>query len=111
MVKLSDYNHLKNWNSADSALGDKNKKTIGNNTKLRRLGNGDIVVELHGNRVVRYNRDGSTQISSAGYHTSTTKDRINRYTPSNVRVVQRDYDWYVTGVSSEKVPFDDGMTI
>jgi len=106
---LSDYNHVTNYSKADEALGDRRTKTIGNNTKLVRK-NRDIGVELHGNEVVRFYGGGEVGLSSAGYRTSTTKDRLNRYTPRGVNVVQRDGVWYVKRNGS-KTEFRDGMTI
>lgn len=110
MPALSKYDHLKDWKSARKALGEKDEKNIGNNTKLVRMPNNDIAVTLHGHRVVRYRKGGVTQVSSAGYRTTTTKDRINRYTPASVSVVQRDYEWYLKK-NGKKRDFHDGMEI
>lgn len=110
MVKLSDYDHLKNFNSADRALGDKDSRVIGNNTKLVRRNPSTIVVKLHGHPVVKYKSSGRTFVSSAGYKTDTTKDRINRYTPRGVSVVQRDFEWYLKH-NGDKTPFRDGMEV
>lgn len=107
---LDEYSHVTSWSKADKALGQKDEKIIGNNTKLSRHGDGSIGVYLHGHNVVKFHRNGDIQISSKGYHTSTTKDRLNRYTPSNVRVVQRDYEWYLKKGSQRK-PFQDGMYV
>lgn len=110
MVKLSDYNHLKNFRSADSALGGSNSKTIGNNTKLVRRNPSTIVVKLHGHVVVKYKSTGDTFVSSAGYESKTTKDRINRYTPSAFNVRQRDGVWYANTPDGE-VRFQDEMRV
>lgn len=107
---LREYNHLKDYRSADKALGQKDSKVIGNNTKLVRNVNGSISVTLHGHEIIRYNRGGTISLSSAGYTTDTTKDRLNRYTPSNVSVVQRDFEWYLKRNGSE-TRFRDGTTI
>jgi len=107
---LSKYDHLKDWKIADKALGDRDSKVIGNNTELVRLGNGDIAVTLHGNRIVRYNKDGGVQVSSAGWKTVTTKDRLNRYTDSKTRIFQEDYTWYVKR-GGKRVRFEDGMRL
>lgn len=107
---LRKYSHLKDWKSADKALGDNDSKVIGNNTKLVRLSGGDIAVLLHGNRVVRYNTNGDVQISSAEWKTTTTKDRLNRYTDSKTTVRQSDFDWYVMR-GGNRVEFRDGMTV
>jgi len=110
MVKLSDYNHLKNFRTADQALGNKDSKTIGNNTKLVRRNPSTIVVKLHGHVVVKYNSSGETLVSSAGYKTKTTKDRINRYTPSGFNVRQRDGVWYASTPDGQ-VRFRDQMRV
>lgn len=108
---LSDYNHVKSYSKADKALGDRRTKTIGNNTELVRKRSGDIAVELHGNEVVRFYSDGrEVGLSSAGYRTSTTKDRLNRYSPRGVSVVQRQGTWYLKR-NGQKIPFEDGMAI
>lgn len=110
--KLSKYNHLSGWKSAYNALDGKKEKTIGNNTKLRKTRNGDVRVLLHGNGIIRYMRSpADIIIGDGGYQSSTTKDRLNRYTPSNYRVVQRDYEWYLEKPDGERVPFRSGMSI
>lgn len=110
MVALSDYDHLKDWHSADKALGDKESLKIGNNTELARLPNGDIVVTLHDNRIIRYKPSGVTRISDGGHQSNTTKDRLNRYTSSNVRIFQKDFVWYVKK-NGKKQKFRDGMRV
>lgn len=108
---LSDYSHVTSWSKADKALGGDSSKFIGNNTKLVKASSGDIYVLLHGNKVVKFEKStGLIQLSSAGHRTSTTKDRLNRYTPSNVHVTQEDFTWYLEkGGSREK--FSDGMKV
>lgn len=107
---LDKYSHVTSYSKADKVLGDSNSKVIGNNTELVRRNGSTIVVKLHGHPVVKYNRGGSTQVSSAGYKTSTTKDRINRYTPAGVSVVQRDFQWFLKK-NGEKREFRDGMKV
>jgi len=108
--RLSKYNKLKDWKSADKALGGKDSLVIGNNTKLVRRAGGSISVLLHGNRIVTYRQNGDVQVSSAGWKTSTTKDRLNRYTDSSTDVKQDDFEWYVMRGDS-RVDFSDGMTV
>lgn len=110
MPALSDFDHVNNYKSADKALGKSNSRVIGNNTKLVRK-RGGIAVTLHGHEIVFFDRDNRTvKLSSAGYQTTTTKDRLNRYTPNSYQIVQRDFEWYLKH-GSEKRPFQDGITI
>lgn len=76
-----------------------------------------------GMRYIRYHRtdvvemfpDGSVSLNSGGYHTSTTKNRMNEYLPHGYYVRQENYEWYFgrrgkDGIRVE-VPFYDGISI
>jgi hypothetical protein len=64
----------------------KNSRKIANNTYLQRRGNDDIAVRLHSTDVVTFHKNGDITVSTGGWNTVTTKDRIQRYTPSSWRV-------------------------
>lgn len=66
-----------------------------NNTRLVKRGDDRYAVKLHGTDVVTYHADGRVTLATGGWKTRTTKNRINKYAP--VRIVQRDYEWYVDG--------------
>lgn len=69
-----------------------------------------LTVHFYHQSPVVTERDGTYRLSSCGYQTSTTKERINRYLPRGYRVVQRDFVWYLeTPEGTEE--FEDGMTI
>lgn len=110
MPALSKYSHVTSYSKADKALGDKNSLVIGNNTELVRDRSGSISVELHGHRVITFQQNSTIVLDSAGYQTTTTKDRLNRYTPNSVRVFQDDFEWYVR-VDGEEYRFNDGMRV
>lgn len=67
-------------------------KPVENNTRLRmsepRYGC-NIYLVLHRTSVVIFHDDGSYSLSSGGWRTRTTKERINAYLPLGMRVVQR----------------------
>lgn len=69
-----------------------------------------VVHFYHQSPVVVYHR-GRYRLSSCGWQTRTTKERINRYNPSGYRVVQRDFDWYLETPDGERVEFADGMVL
>lgn len=50
------------------------------------------------------------RLSSCGWQTSTTKERINRYLPTGYRVYQDDFTWYLD-TPEETLEFRDGMEI
>lgn len=77
----------------------------------------DVTVEYEGLTVHYYHqspvvvRDGSRyRISSCGYRTRTTKERINRYLPRGYYVRQRDFEWVLETPDGER-QFADGMVI
>ena len=75
-----------------------------------------VAVRLHDTDVITYRGDGTVQFDTGGRKTSTTKDRINSYAPSTLRVWSDKGDWrvsygqYGSVVSRPSVPFADGIT-
>lgn len=49
---------------------------------------------LHGNAIAQW-RDGELWVTSAGWETVTTKERLNGI--DGVHVTQKDYQWYLNG--------------
>ena len=52
---------------------------------------------LFGNIIARKNDDGTISITSAGWPTNTTKDRLNGL--PGVSIVQKNYEWFLNGES------------
>jgi len=88
-------------------LGKRNRgqRKIGNNTYAYIQADGSVAIELHGTNVVVIYPDDSVMLNSGGWHTSTTKDRINKYSP--VRVYQKNYEWFL----GDGTPFEDKMIV
>lgn len=86
----------------------KTKRTtrkVGNNTYAEIMPWGDVDIMLHGTTVVSIHPDNSVTLNTGGWHTVTTKDRINQYSP--VRVYQRKGQWYL----DDGTVFEDGMVV
>ena len=73
-------------------------------------------VRLHGNLIAWL--DHTTQalaLSSAGWHTNTTKSRLNALLyefNTGVRVFQKDFSWYIQDFTGKKtVDFYDGILV
>lgn len=107
---LKEYSHVTSFNKADKALGDSNSKVIGNNTELKRINPNTIAVYLHGHKIVQFESNGAVFVDSKDYRTTTTKDRLNRYTPADVNIIQDDFEWYVV-VNGNRRKFKDGMRV
>lgn len=84
---------------------NRKERKIGNNTYAYIEYDGSVSIALHGTVVVRLFENGLVQLNSGGWRTSTTKDRINKYSP--VGVYQKNYEWFL----SDGRPFEDKMVL
>ena len=96
--------HRKNW--------------AGSNTTVRCFKENGVTTEmqvlLHGNLIAWLDTaTNDLNISSAGWETNTTKSRLNAILDefaSGARVIQRDFEWFLSDFGTLK-PFVDGMKI
>lgn len=84
---------------------NKNSRKIGNNTYAEIEYDKSVSIRLHGTSVVRFYPNGLVKLNSGGYHTHTTKKRINQYSP--VRVYQKNFEWFL----SDGTPFEDNILV
>lgn len=75
------------------------------NTRLVRIDDDTIGVLYHHTVIVYYHRSGLMMLNTNGWHTISTKQRLNHFAP--VYVYQRDYDWYF-GNNND---YEDGLII
>lgn len=78
-----------NFAEAMKALGGKDSKVIGHNTRLE-YSNGDVYATYHGNAIVRYDNDGTVWASWAGWATTTTATRLNKLAPARFNIKNRE---------------------
>lgn len=82
---------IKSYEDANAACVNRgvmvNRRKIDNNTYLERRSDGSIAVRLHDTDVVTYYPDGLIELRTDGWDTSTTQDRIDRYSP--IRMYKR----------------------
>ena len=80
-----------------------NSLKIMHNTKATRYGN-TVEIRIHSTDIYRIEKRHDVgnefahsviTLDSGGYRTVTTKDRINRFLPSEYRLIQRDWHWYL----------------
>jgi hypothetical protein len=97
-----------NYAEAVSMVHGKTKqkaRKIGNNTYAEIESDNSVSVRLHGTAVVRFYPNGLVKLNSGGWRTSTTKNRINKYSP--VKVYQKKYEWYL----QDGVEFEDNILV
>ena len=66
-------------------------------------------VKYHGTNVVTFNHDGSVTLRTGGWHTATTKQRMNQYA-GGVYVFQKKFGWFVN-FEGNNYPFVEGITL
>jgi hypothetical protein len=84
---------------------NRKERKIGNNTYAEIEYDDSVSVRLHGTAVVRFYPNGTVKLNSGGWRTSTTKDRINKYSP--VKVYQKKYEWYL----QDGTEFEDNILV
>ncbi|HKQ58293.1 MAG TPA: hypothetical protein VJY35_10545 [Candidatus Eisenbacteria bacterium] len=95
------------------ALNGRDSRIIANNTTLADLGV-CIGLRLHSTIVVRFYPDGRISLHTGGWHTVTTKDRLNRVALAHgwrVYAVKREWKVARFGRWHEAVDFVDGFAL
>jgi hypothetical protein len=97
---------------ARKMLNGRTSRTIANNTTLVDLGADGIGLRLHATYVVTFRPDGSIVLNSGGWHTVTTKDRLNRIARAHGwSIYAKRFDWFVSAPDGAEFEFEDGFTI
>lgn len=94
-MSLRSYKPCRTYAQAETLLGGRDSVTVANNTLLTRESATEIALRYHGSAIIRYYEDGSYRLSTCGYATVTTKERLNIFTPFSVS--QKDWQWYLNG--------------
>ena len=101
-----------NYQRADEKLQGRcvNSRKLGNNTYLERH-EGHLSIKFHETEIIKFSPDDSVELSSGGWKTKTTKERLNDYGPLNIW--QDKGKWFVGGSWKEPYQslFYDGMKI
>ena len=88
--------------------GKSKAKKIDNNT-LEIKDENKRIIRLHSTNILEFD-DNQVKLDSGGWETVTTKDRMNKYLPNDIKVFQKDYKWYVS-YHGTGLDFKDGMVL
>jgi len=97
-------NKAQDWKDYISKGKNKTSRPIANNTTVR-LVEGGVAIKLHNTDIVTMLDNGKTILSSGGWRTHTTKERLNEYTRSGIS--QKLGVWYMR----DKSLFYDGIEL
>jgi hypothetical protein len=59
------------------------------------VNDGEVIMSLHGHPIAKRTEDGALYVRSAGWETTTTKERLNGV--CGVSVNQKNWQWYLNG--------------
>lgn len=98
---------------AEQMIGNRQRRTLINNTVIEAGGGGRINVLYHGNLIAAFDPDGSKMLTNCGYGTVSTRERLNSMAPAHVSFVQRDYAQQVHVWQGDDTPAHviDGGTV
>lgn len=97
--------NIHSYHDAVAVLKSRGRKKIGNNTYLVRLSPERIGVKYHNTYIVMFEAR-CALYTSGGWHTYTTKDRLNQLLPNGWGIYQKKYHWYLSGPDKEMHWFD-----
>ena len=88
------------------------QRKVANNTYARIEQNGDVVFRLHSTDIVTIHPDNTATVKTGGWHSHTTKARINKYLPSGSYLYQQNWKWFLSDIQNcEGRPFEEGMLV
>lgn len=78
---------VRSFEKAVEVLNGRDSKLIGLNTRIARNLDGTIGITLHSTELVKFHPDNKTvEVTTGGWNTVTTRERLNRYLPGGLRV-------------------------
>lgn len=98
-----------NYQTFSAKLTGRNSQSrkLANNTTLLRIDPSTIAVRLHSTNVITFHGDGRIVFNSGGWKTSTTKERMNSFSPAHVSQSQGTWEITIDGISAN---YADGIT-
>jgi len=97
------------FEQAEAFMRGRQSRVIGSNTRLVRDTNDTISVYHHRTPIVSYEDNGEIVVDTGGYHSMSTKVRVNEFSP--LHVWQKDHQWYYSLGDEETGEFEDGLAI
>lgn len=79
------------FDQAERMLGNRQRRTILNNTTIERGGRNRVNVVHHGSVIGAFEPNGEVMLTNAGYGSVSTRERLSAMTPPGVHFVQRNY--------------------
>jgi len=86
-----------------------NSKLISKSCRVINYINGDKTIKLYATDILQY-KNNKIVLNSGGYKTVTTKARINQFLPGNIKLYQKNRQWFIDN-AGQKLEFFDGIEL
>lgn len=97
------------YHTCDRQWRETRKRKLYNNTRLVEVDGGlSYGIKLHSTIVLKFYPDGRIVFNTGGWHTVTTKERFNRYSPASV---WSNRGTWMLGWAGETYLYQDGITL
>lgn len=100
-----------NFTEAERMLGNRQRRTILNNTTIERGGRNRVNVVHHGSVIGAFEEDGAVMLTNAGYGSVSTRERLNAMAGRRVSFVQRDFAQKILVGDWKHSELKDGGTV
>ena len=99
------------YGSLSNIIDGRESKKIGNNTIVHRLDDDTVAVKYHRTNILKINSNNVVTISTGGWETITTKDRLNQFLGCRgFSIFQKKGTWYIRG-NDKTFEYEDGIKI
>jgi len=89
----------------------KSAKKLENNTWEYINDAGNRTIRLHDTDIMEFLPRNKVRLSSGGWLTMTTKQRLNNHLPRPLVISQDKRKWFIRGEGGKEIPFFDGMVV
>ena len=83
------------YEQAETFLANRDARKVAANTDIVRRDSETIAVRLYATDIVTFHSDGRVTFDTGGYDTTTTRQRMNQFSPDWLRVYSKEFENYV----------------
>lgn len=116
--------HVRSYNEAQAFLGAEkdSRKVCGDNTYVERRNPHNVAIRLHQTDIIAFSASGLVTLSTGGWHSQITKQRLEQFLPAPLTVFSFKGQWRIglgdgqrwantKAECSNSVVFTDGLTL
>lgn len=110
-TEVNERSNIMTYATLEELLRGSMSVKLNHNTYAQRRGPECIAVQFHATDILLFFKDGRLRLTSGGYRTRITLDRIHASLPDGCTLLQRKGRWFLDLPEKKGVPFEDGIEI